>query len=97
MERCERCYFWEQELFSENTVGKPEVQFPGYPSAEQVDGMDWVAVGECRRHAPRAGFTIDRENADNDGKHGNRGWPDNAQAAWPITLPLDWCGEFKSK
>lgn len=79
-ERCETCRFWVTDSIS--SAGPPKLQCDGYPGAE--DG--YVLGGECHRQPPAGVYGMIAECD---------GWPDNAAAVWPITLPLDWCGEWQ--
>ncbi len=49
---------------------------------EYWQDLDEEPAGECRRYAPHAKRRMDATKA---------------VAAWPITHPHDWCGEFSRK
>jgi len=80
---CKDCRFWVPDPSS--NAGSPYVEFPGYPGADE---NGYVDAGECHRRAPScvSGQVMEEDS-----------WPDNAEAVWPITLPLDWCGEWEGK
>jgi hypothetical protein len=86
VERCETCRFWVNNPISAS--GAPDVVFLGYPGAD-ADG--YVRAGECHRRAPQ---TVSGSIQLSNGEPAES-WPDNAQGIWPLTMPLDWCGDFQ--
>lgn len=86
-ERCETCRFWFFVSDEESCIGPSEVMVTAEQYKSRCDEEGYVMAGECHCRAPAAApdmVTADREL-----------WPDRALAMWPITLPLDWCGEWQ--
>ncbi len=82
--RCENCRFWRYVPNDETSTSPSEIQVDvDYPGKDE-DG--YVKAGECHRRAPAATA---------HGAMKKHDWPDNAEAVWPVTLPLDWCGEWE--
>lgn len=101
-DRCETCRFWAQKspemevLCGDDPPGL--LMHRSYPRAEVEEGdesrLGWVEVGECRRHSPGI---VEGQVWPAGSASGGNNWPDNATRVWPITLPLDWCGEWRAR
>ncbi len=79
--QCRACRFWHPVTDEESACGPSEIFLNiNYPGK---DSKGYILAGECHRRAPTAFRQADGMN-----------WPEYAQAVWPITLPLDWCGDF---
>ncbi len=81
-EKCSTCRFWQKVTDQESACGPAEFKIATDYPGKDADG--YVEGGECHRNAPSVGSYT-----------GAGSWPDNAQAVWPVTLPLDWCGEWQ--
>lgn len=87
-DRCETCRFWDGKPLT--ATGGCDIVHEAYPDTHSTveDGIRFVESGECHRHAPHVRVPAPDVSPP--------GWPENLQAGWPITLPLDWCGEWQA-
>ncbi len=96
-ERCETCKFWRHVTADESGAGPTETERPpfasyaDYPQAlgcKEYD-LDLIKTGECHRNAPVSVLSFQTKE--------NGNWPEGHEVCWPITLPLDWCGEWQQR
>ncbi len=87
---CETCRFWYRPREEDTCVGPCEVKDSGDRYAAVRDAEEYVPAGECHRHAPPAvSFGLIQ---------GCKAiWPEDVAVCWPVTTPLDWCGEWEGK
>lgn len=88
---CRNCEFW-QKLTDETSANGPAFGIELSPRYKELRSGDEgsVEIGECHRNAPAPGFFQLGE----DGEHLGS-WCNNAETRWPLTFPLEWCGEYK--
>ncbi len=92
---CETCIFWHQPGEEETSVGRCWVVIDTAMYKDRVDENSRLQAGECHRRAPVAlpPVVVRNDYPEDDDKD----WPENAVACWPVTLPLDWCGEWQGE